>query len=109
VLDDGAVDHELVGRGLTVGGRGLTDQGLQEGGDDGVVPQGGLGVVVGCCGGEGGGAGLGGGCVSALRLSDCRQWRERVEAYVLCYLLEPRLGEWCLLLPLASSFHLHVS
>ena len=34
------------------------DEGLQDCVDDGVVPGGGAVVLVGCCGGEGGGAGV---------------------------------------------------
>lgn len=64
VLDDGAVDGELVAaavdggvRGLVRGG-GFRDEGLQDGVDDGVVPGGGAVVLVGGCGREGGGAGV---------------------------------------------------
>ena len=50
---------------------GFGDEGLQDGVDDGVVPGGGAVVLVGCCGGEGGGAGVCGdlgeaGCVDGL-------------------------------------------
>ena len=50
---------------------GFGDEGLQDAVDDGVVPGGGAVVLVGCCGGEGGGAGVCGdlgeaGCVEGL-------------------------------------------
>jgi hypothetical protein len=58
MLNDGGVDHELEWRRLVAGWGCLGDQCLQQGGDDGVVPVGGGGVVVGLRGGEGGFAGL---------------------------------------------------
>ena len=50
---------------------GFGDEGLQDAVDDGVVPGGGAVVLVGCCGGEGGGADVCGdlgeaGCVDGL-------------------------------------------
>jgi hypothetical protein len=55
---------------------GFGDEGLQDAVDDGVVPGGGAVVLVGCCGGEGGGAGVCGdlgeaGCVDGLMIVCC--------------------------------------
>lgn len=63
VLNNRAVDRELVPALALVcfersgRGRGFGYQGLQDRVDYAVVPGCGLGVLVGCCGGEGGGAG----------------------------------------------------
>jgi hypothetical protein len=67
VLNNSTIDGELVAATICgsavfgvllrlVGGGGFGDEGLEDRVDDGVVP--GTVVVVGCCGAEGGGAGV---------------------------------------------------
>lgn len=73
MLNDRAVHSELVAAAICccggggavfgvllrfVGGGGFGDEGLEDRVDDGVVPGCGAVVVVGCCGAEGGGAGV---------------------------------------------------
>lgn len=60
VLDDRAVDGELVPAVVVVGRGGLGDERLQDLVDDAVVPRGCAVVRVGGCAREGAGAGVGG-------------------------------------------------